>query len=765
MRQAYLDFDLNIEGAGGKYKAHVLESPAGEAQSDFSGPFSDLELEVFYLRIGRPRQGVRRLDSPEMLLAKQYGGKLFEAVFAGDVYTCFVSSLATAQAQEKGLRIRLRLNSPEMTALPWEFLYHTRRSQFLALSIETPIVRYLEAAQPPRLQMVKPPLNMVAMISSPRDYPMLDVEREWQQLKEALAELEQRGLIRLERLDQASLAALQRRLRQGDVHILHFIGHGRYDVEAGDGLLLFEDEEDRGRPLNGNYLGTLLHNHHSLRLVTLNACEGARASQEDQFSGVAQSLVSQGVPAVIAMQFEITDQAAIGFASEFYGALADGYAVDAALVEARTAIFAQGNDIEWGTPVIFTRSPDGRIFDLDLSAVKPGSQPATGQLGQVVPTEERSAANTEQRHRKSFLDGLHRRAQAAFDAGEWKQAADLFGLLAREEPDYPGVQDMLKRALTGTAPPSSHQRDLPPPGVERRGLWNRLRHLSVGGRLVLLVGIAILVLLGVWRGAPLWEKSFGLVGTGETATAMAERTGTAQSVLPSSTPQPTKTPEQPTLASTPTPSSTATRTLLASKTPMFVPTTPIPTSTTFAPRPTVPGQEGVLFAESFEWKLEEQWRTWGTPLPRIDQGFLALAGDKTPWSSGITTLGTFELQVGMVMSITMQADQRSWFVVLFDSEDIERTANKSLPGLFSLQFSQGRMSVYVQEKKSICSSVVISDKMHRYVVRFRTDGGVDLLIDGRSQCWLAPLDVSMPRPVRLTLAGAGVIDDILITRP
>ena len=64
------------------------------------------------------------------------------------------------------------------------------------------------------------------------------------------------------------------------------------------------------------------------------------------------------------MQFEITDQAAVVFAQEFYSALADNYPVDAALTEARKAIFARGNKIEWGTPVLYMRAPDGRIFDV-----------------------------------------------------------------------------------------------------------------------------------------------------------------------------------------------------------------------------------------------------------------------------------------------------------------------------------------------------------------------------------------------------------------
>jgi hypothetical protein len=54
------------------------------------------------------------------------------------------------------------------------------------------------------------------------------------------------------------------------------------------------------------------------------------------------------------MQFEITDEAAITFSHEFYAALADGYPIDAAVAEARKMIYAQANQLEWATPVLYT---------------------------------------------------------------------------------------------------------------------------------------------------------------------------------------------------------------------------------------------------------------------------------------------------------------------------------------------------------------------------------------------------------------------------
>jgi hypothetical protein len=119
--------------------------------------------------------------------------------------------------------------------------------------------------------------------------------------------------------------------------------------------------------------------------VVLNACEGARTSRTDPFAGAAQSLVQQGLAAVIAMQFEISDEAAITFSHEFYGALADGYPVDAALVEARKAIFAQENGLEWGTPVLYLRAPDGRVFDVEQQPDTAVRRPSEALADRVRP--------------------------------------------------------------------------------------------------------------------------------------------------------------------------------------------------------------------------------------------------------------------------------------------------------------------------------------------------------------------------------------------
>ena len=363
--QKLLDFDMVIEAHDDGYRTHVVASPAGEAHADFTLPFSDEGLENLVLKvvgsIGRARRQVRRIETQERQLLEDFGGQLFEAVFCGPVGECLERSRMTAENKEAGLRIRLRLPGA-LANVPWEYLYDAQHG-FLGLDPETALVRHLELPAPVRPFPISPPLRILAMISAPSDTVGLEVEQEWDRLNDTLGDLTRRGLVTVDRLESGNLAALQRPLRLTEYHVLHFIGHGGYDENAQDGALALEGADGKTRLVTGRDLGMMIRNRrHSLRLVVLNACEGARSAQDDPFGGVAQALVHQGIPAVIAMQFEISDTAAITFSQSFYQAIADGLPVDVATVEARRAMFAEGNEIEWATPVLYLRSTDGRVF-------------------------------------------------------------------------------------------------------------------------------------------------------------------------------------------------------------------------------------------------------------------------------------------------------------------------------------------------------------------------------------------------------------------
>ena len=365
---AYSEFRLRIDRglSAGTYRV-VATGPSGEALGRFKLPFSDIELENFVLKVGRTRRGKRRVESPEMELAKDFGGRLFSSLFDGDVKELFRSSFADARTENRGLRITLSLTgAPELSQVPWEYLYD--HPSFMSISTWTPIVRYLDLPKAKRPLQIALPLRIIGVVSAPSDAEPIDVASEKAKLGQALAPLIQSGAVAIDWLETPTLRALQRQLRKADYHVLHYIGHGGYDHDADDGVVLFEDDSGRSRRITGVQLGTILQDEVSLRLAVLNACEGGRSSMEDPFSGVATSLIEREIPAVIGMQFEITDRSAIVFASEFYAALADGYPVDSAMAEARKAIYADENDVEWATPVLFMRVQDGLLFEVPAHA-------------------------------------------------------------------------------------------------------------------------------------------------------------------------------------------------------------------------------------------------------------------------------------------------------------------------------------------------------------------------------------------------------------
>ncbi|HSK34529.1 MAG TPA: CHAT domain-containing protein, partial [Propionicimonas sp.] len=391
-RIEYLDFDVEVEATptADAYTVQVISSPKGEASATMTFPFSSEGLENVILKLGRTRSGVRALGSPSQDLARTFGTALYDAVFAGEVGTCFRRSLDAAEAAGKGLRLRLRLgNAPLLADVPWEYLYPAGLRKFLVLSRHTPVVRYLDLPREVAPLHVEPPLNVLLVVSAPTDLATLDVTTEVARIQQALAELEARNVVKVTTLETATLAELRRALRRGVFHVLHFIGHGGFNRVSGEGMLAFEDDQRRAHLVSGTDLATLVQDHRTLRLAMLNACEGARQSPADPFSGVAQALVQNGLPAVVAMQFEITDAAALVLAHEFYSAIADGYPIDAALAEARVAVFSEGNDVEWGTPVLYLRASDANIFDL---AAAPEAGTEAARAGRTVAPDPPEAA-------------------------------------------------------------------------------------------------------------------------------------------------------------------------------------------------------------------------------------------------------------------------------------------------------------------------------------------------------------------------------------
>jgi hypothetical protein len=358
--QDYLDFELDVEAlAQNRIRVTVVISPLGSVSLESAMPFVGDDVARM---IGILDGSIRIPRAEAGRAARTFGEQLFGAVFTGQVYAAYLAS--RNQAGERGLRIKIGLDDAgDMELWPWELL-RDPSSDYLALSRQTPLIRHPRHLTVRPLVPVAMPLRVLVLISSPTDQEQLDVEGEWRALEEATVDLRRRGLLLLDRVDDAQLNTLQRMLRADTTYqIFHYIGHAIFDERAQTGIIAFED------PSTGNTaavaaeaLARELSEESGIRLVVMNACQGARKNLADPFAGIASALVARGIPGVVAMQFAITDNASRVFSTEFYRALSEGYAVEASMAEARRAISNTLNNLEWATPVLYLRAPSGVLF-------------------------------------------------------------------------------------------------------------------------------------------------------------------------------------------------------------------------------------------------------------------------------------------------------------------------------------------------------------------------------------------------------------------
>ena len=297
----------------------------------------------------------------ETKAAEAFGTKLFRAIFSSAGEQAFRDSIDFARRHNAVLRIVLQIDEA-FADNPWEYLYDPERGSFLSLSQETSLVRLLPTNDDTRTQREIGSLRILSMAAAPRQTAHLDIEAEQDMIRAAVGPSIKAGRVELRFVEGGTFDALRTALRDFEPHVFHFAGHGKWNTDLDDGAILFEDNAGFPEPRSGVDLGVLL-NQSGLRLAVFNSCDGAVPSKDNRFAGVTSSLVAQGVPAAIGMQFAFDDKAAITFSSSLLQELAAGAPLDQAVTDARIAVFSQKTGIEWGTPVLTTR--------IDLDEVLP----------------------------------------------------------------------------------------------------------------------------------------------------------------------------------------------------------------------------------------------------------------------------------------------------------------------------------------------------------------------------------------------------------
>ena len=357
----YENFDLEFTKID---RGHIVSARTftGETKQTIQLPIDFNDVQRFTERFEQSL--FRRMGDGYI---KDFGEILYETIFQEDIRALFKGSLDVIESSGgKRLRIRLKLDEDAILhCIPWEFFYQRTTNQFLSRDLSIPIVRYIGLPRIIPQFEVEPPLRILGFISNPLELAQLDTEHEKAKIQEGLKDLEEGNLVIFDWIKAATVPELQKALRKNVYHVFHFIGHSGFNTNSNDSWIAFEDDQKRLVNVNAEQLSSILSNHGFFNLVVLNSCSGATTSVLNPFAGTANTLVQHGMPAVVAMQFIISDSASISFSSEFYAAMADGYPVEDAVTNARVGIFSGLGLSEWGTPVLFMRSNESHLFALN----------------------------------------------------------------------------------------------------------------------------------------------------------------------------------------------------------------------------------------------------------------------------------------------------------------------------------------------------------------------------------------------------------------
>jgi CHASE2 domain-containing sensor protein len=424
----YQNFDLTIESKlGDGYQVKVQSETMGEADGVFT-------LSEDCLKIAAELKDIAALQDGSSL-PMNLGVSLHQCLFQKSVASMLYKSLgAVLKEDEKGLRIRLRLSPPEIAALPWEVLYDQESKSFVSTSGKTPLTRYIEIPEPIRALKIAPPVKVLVLIPGGSG---LDVDNEERIIAEALKEL---GAVQLHVLKgKVTRAHISRALVEEQYHILHFIGHGTF--EADQGYLLINSEDGGHDRLSADVFADFFRDYASLKLVVLNSCQGAEVSSTRELAGMAPQLVVRGTPAVIAMQYPISDDAALVFAREFYLKLCSGWSrgqVDAAISHARNRIHMDVKEpMAFATPVLFMRAQAGIIFDFEQQ------QPSLVQrILELFTSAPVANVNRLRQVKVTYEKNIEAWSEKAKEASP-ETVKEAMDAIAREKQEITGIDDRI----------------------------------------------------------------------------------------------------------------------------------------------------------------------------------------------------------------------------------------------------------------------------------------------------------------------------------
>lgn len=304
---------------------------------------------------------------------EEYGKLLHQSLFSDPkIHERFVIGCALADGSEMPVRLRLYIapDASELHALCWEAVRDPESGELLATRERFLFSRFIsnDDFRPVRFR-ARDELRALVIIANPsnvsgykpdgRSLPPLDVAGETARARASFGAL---PVTMLSAPGTATFNGIVSKLREG-YDVLYLICHGA--LIDGEPLLYLEDDTGKAEIVRGSALVTRLSElKQRPRLVVLASCQSAGTGIEAQttdggaLAALGPRLAQAGIPAVIAMQGNVTMRTIETFMPIFFQELQVDGQIDRAMAAARGAV---RNWEDWWMPVLFMCLKQGRI--------------------------------------------------------------------------------------------------------------------------------------------------------------------------------------------------------------------------------------------------------------------------------------------------------------------------------------------------------------------------------------------------------------------
>jgi hypothetical protein len=277
----------------------------------------------------------------------EFGGELFRFLVRDDIDRLYLR-LPNTQVS-----LKILANQPALRQLPWEYLQEPNR---ISPRKGRSIVRIIPTVGISAL----PPLPMTHLTRVLFVYadPQGLTRVSWSDVRDTLLRTyrarfpDSIGIEMIECTDRDSLTTA---LRRGQFDVVQFSCHGEVVNNNGtqEGrLILFDKNKRKADFITGKELGQQMAGH-DIRLVVLSACETSAATVDVNFSNIAEELILQGIPTVVANQAPVQDQTVAAFVGALYDELLNSGNIDMAVTAGRLQLASdlRGRP-EWGIPTL-----------------------------------------------------------------------------------------------------------------------------------------------------------------------------------------------------------------------------------------------------------------------------------------------------------------------------------------------------------------------------------------------------------------------------